>query len=199
MIYAKVDAQEREALQEAMKAATNTKWFLRLKLIDLSGQGYSVPELAQMFDLCAATIRRYIHSFNEGGIAGLQPTYGQGRPPELDWTKTLTDWTIYDVLGWVILLQRNFDPDALSQRDISNSALFQGLMDVFPEDGNANGVPDYIDMFEDLRWINDPDAVTYIPGESEAASPLLTAADAYRARGLTPSLTSCSIPCRGLP
>jgi len=87
MIYAKVDAQEREALQIAMKAATNTKWFLRLKLIDLSGQGYSVPELAQMFDLCAATIRRHIHRFNETGIAGLQPTYGPGRPPELDWTK----------------------------------------------------------------------------------------------------------------
>ena len=88
MIYAKVDAQEHKALQIAMKAATSTKWFLRLKLIDLSGQGYSVPDLAQMFDLCAATIRRYIHGFNEAGIAGLRPTYGQGRPPELVWTKT---------------------------------------------------------------------------------------------------------------
>jgi transposase len=87
MIYANIDAQGREALQNAMKAAANTKWFLRLKLIDLSGQGYSVPELAQMFDLCAATIRRYIHGFNEAGIAGLRPAYGQGRPPELDWTK----------------------------------------------------------------------------------------------------------------
>ena len=87
MIYANIDAQGREALQNAMKAAANTKWFLRLKLIDLSGQGYSVPELAQMFDLCTATIRRYIHGFNEAGIAGLRPAYGQGRPPELDWTK----------------------------------------------------------------------------------------------------------------
>jgi len=73
MIYANIDAQGREALQNAMKAAANTKWFLRLKLIDLSGQVYSVPELAQMFDLCAATIRRYIHGFNEAGIAGLRP------------------------------------------------------------------------------------------------------------------------------
>ena len=77
MIYAKVDAQEREALQIAMKAATNTKWFLHLKLIDLSGQKYSVPELAQMFDLCAATVRCYIHSFNEAGIVGLRPTYAR--------------------------------------------------------------------------------------------------------------------------
>jgi ATP/maltotriose-dependent transcriptional regulator MalT len=65
MIYAKVDAQEREALQAEIKTTKNAIWYRRLKVIDLSGQGYSVPELAQLFNLAAGTIRRYIHRFNE--------------------------------------------------------------------------------------------------------------------------------------
>jgi transposase len=87
MIYAKVDAQEQEALQAEMTTTKNVKWYRRLKVIDLSGQGYSVPELAQLFDLAAGTIRRYIHGFNEAGLAGLQPGYGQGRRLALTWSK----------------------------------------------------------------------------------------------------------------
>lgn len=87
MIYAKVDDQEREALQNAMKVTTNVKWFRRLKIIDLSSQGFNVTELANIFDLCEGTIRRYIHDFNQSGLAGLRPAYGQGRPPALPWSK----------------------------------------------------------------------------------------------------------------
>jgi len=87
MIFAKVDAQEQEALCAEMKTTANIKWYRRLKVIDLSAHGYSVPELAQMFDLTAGTIRRYIHGFNEAGLGGLQPGYGQGRPLALTWTK----------------------------------------------------------------------------------------------------------------
>lgn len=87
MIFAKIDAQERERLSAELKATNNAKWYRRLKVVDLSGQGYSVPELAQLFDLAAATIRRYIHAFNEAGLAGLQPGYGSGRPSALAWTK----------------------------------------------------------------------------------------------------------------
>lgn len=87
MIYAKVDAQQQEALYAQMKATQNAKWYRRLKVIDLSAQGHSVGELAQMFNICAGTIRRYIHSFNENGLNSLQPGYGQGRPLRLTWTK----------------------------------------------------------------------------------------------------------------
>jgi transposase len=58
-----------------------------LKVIDLSGHGFSVPELSGMFDLNSGTICRYIHAYNESGLDGLQPEYGQGRPPTLTWTK----------------------------------------------------------------------------------------------------------------
>ena len=87
MIYAKVDTQQKAALSAAMNTTTDAKWYRRLKIIDLSGQGFSVPELSLMFDLNAGTIRRYIHAYNEAGLDGLQPAYGRGRPPVLTWSK----------------------------------------------------------------------------------------------------------------
>jgi transposase len=95
MIYAKVDAQVRETIRVEIEKTKNVKWYRRLKIIDLSSQGLSVPELSQMFDLSEGTIRRYIHHFNEAGLPGLSPGYGQGRPPELTWTQS--EWL--DVLA----------------------------------------------------------------------------------------------------
>ena len=60
MIYANVTAKAKEELIQEMAAMKDKKWYRRLKIIDLSGQGYSVPKLAEMFDLGAETIRRYI-------------------------------------------------------------------------------------------------------------------------------------------
>ena len=85
MIYAQIDDQKQDALQTEMKATKDAKWYRRLKIIDLSSQGHNVTDLAQMFDLSASAIRSYIHAFNEGGLDGLRPGYGQGRPLLLDW------------------------------------------------------------------------------------------------------------------
>jgi transposase len=87
MIYAKVDAQRKDALRAEMNSTTDAKWYRRLRVIALSGQGFSVPELSRIFDLAAGTIRRYIHAYNEAGLASLQPGYGQGRPLAVNWTK----------------------------------------------------------------------------------------------------------------
>ena len=69
---------------------------------------------------------------------------------------TLEDWTYKDVLAWASLLSRNFDPEAQQQGQIDNAALYQGLMAAY---GAGQGAR----MFEDLRWVNDPNALTYIP------------------------------------
>jgi transposase len=87
MIYATVDVQQKAELDTEMNRTKDAKWYRRLKIIDLSGQGFSVSELSEMFDLGAGTIRRYIHAYNEAGLDGLRPGYGQGRPPTLRWTK----------------------------------------------------------------------------------------------------------------
>jgi hypothetical protein len=39
-----------------MKQVQDVKWYQRLKIIDLSAQGFTVTDLSQMFDLNAGTI-----------------------------------------------------------------------------------------------------------------------------------------------
>ncbi len=63
------------------------------------------------------------------------------------------DWSPADILAWLALLQRNFDPEALDTAQLDNLKLLQYLRVVDP--GQAWG------MFEDLRWTNDADADTY--------------------------------------
>ena len=62
---------------------------------------------------------------------------------------------IYDVVAWMAFLQRQFDPEALETGQLDNYALFQTWAAVFPAD--------YLYMFTDIRWINDPSAQTMIP------------------------------------
>jgi penicillin amidase len=78
------------------------------------------------------------------------------------------DWTPEDVMALGALMFRNFDPEAQKMGQIDNAALYQGLMTLYPTTGAA--------MFEDLRWTNDPDALTYIhkgigPLESKEKAP----------------------------
>ena len=51
MLYAKVNQAAREALNQAIKAAENVKWYRRLKVIDLSAKRQQVSEIAAIFDL----------------------------------------------------------------------------------------------------------------------------------------------------
>jgi len=104
----------------------------------------------------------------------------------LDFTPTLQDWTVVDVLGWVSVLQRNFDREATSQREINNAALLQDLQDDFPAD--------YMGMFNDLRWLNDPDALTYIPSGGGGSILAPMAARAASASAHPPARGEASFP-----
>jgi penicillin amidase len=87
-----------------------------------------------------------------------------------DLTPTLTPWTVVDLFGWIIVLQRNFDGKALSMMEIDNAALLSELQ--------LNFGSDAMDMFNDLRWLNDPDALTYIPPSGGASMVAPTGASA---------------------
>lgn len=67
------------------------------------------------------------------------------------------DWTPSDIMAWTALMLRNFDSEGFSTSPIQleNAALYQELAAKFPADFQG--------MFQDLRWHNDPDALTYIP------------------------------------
>ncbi len=72
------------------------------------------------------------------------------------------DWTPTDVLAWATSLLRFFDGEATTRGQLDNFALYQGLAAKFPADFQL--------MFQDLRWLDDPDAVTYIADETQVAS-----------------------------
>ena len=71
-------------------------------------------------------------------------------------------WTYLDVMAWTANLLRNFDPEATSQYQVENMSLYLSLAEAFPAD--------FRDMFEDLRWTNDPEALTVIRAGTETAS-----------------------------
>lgn len=87
MLYAQVDKESKRQLNKAMQETQEKKWYCRLKIVEMSGQGYTVPQLAEIFDKSTHTIRSYIHRYNAGGIEGLQPDYGKSRAVTLDWDK----------------------------------------------------------------------------------------------------------------
>lgn len=93
MIYANIkNEEERIRLQDALRAAKDKNWYRRLQIIELSAEESSVQELCNTFKLCEATIRKYIHSYNKGGLDKLAPRKSPGRPPKIgNWTKKQWD------------------------------------------------------------------------------------------------------------
>jgi penicillin amidase len=130
--------------------------------------GYSEEELQAGFEALneetRAAVRAYVAGFNRRiEEIGIDPTLlpfefkALGLMPE--------QWAVLDVLAWASTMLRNFDPEGSPAGDnaqINNAALLQQLMTDFGE------MPGFA-MFNDLRWINDPDALTYIPEENGAA------------------------------
>ncbi len=75
-------------------------------------------------------------------------------------------FTVNDILAWLRALQRNFDPEGRPGRlgQLDNAAMVQTLVGgLWPDQPHAAC------MFSDLRWINDPSALTYIPSGSKSA------------------------------
>ena len=93
MIYAKIKTQEEQKrLNDAMKASKTKNWYRRLQIVSFSAKKYTVKKLSEMYKLCEATIRNYIHSYNKGGLDKLKPVKQPGRPPKVaHWTKEQWD------------------------------------------------------------------------------------------------------------
>ena len=91
MIFALINSpKQQEELNQALSDAKDVKWYKRLKVIQLSSKGKSVPQLSSEFDLCPLTIRHYIHQYNQGGLESLVPSYGRGGLKKL--TLTAEEW-----------------------------------------------------------------------------------------------------------
>lgn len=93
----KLSEKERQELAEALKNGNDAKLYRRLKIIEISCEGYSVPELTKLFGLSDVTIRNYIHRYNEGGLDALQYGKSPGRPRALTFLDS----------QWEIILRRS--------------------------------------------------------------------------------------------
>ncbi len=156
--------------------------------------GYSDDELTQLFNELSLEAQTLVQGYTDGvnrriyeflvgydwmnmpyeyWMLGLQSVLlGPGLPvlPE--------PFTNNDTLAWLTLLQRNFDPEGRpgATGQLDNGVLAQTLIAAY---GGINPMLP-LAMFSDLRWINDPTALTYIPsglktGVSNELDPALAA------------------------
>ena len=121
--------------------------------------GYTDQELFDGFDALDRDEQIVIESYVEGINKRIDeikanPTLVPFEFVELGFTPAY--WTEEDILAWVTLLLRDFDCEALEFGQIQNAALFQQLTGKY-------GLQAGYGMFNDLRWLNDPNALTYIP------------------------------------
>lgn len=81
MVYVRVLAdEERVALRKAARREVG-RVSERMRAILLSGRGYAVPAIAQIFECDEATVREWIARFETGGIAALRDRPRSGRRP----------------------------------------------------------------------------------------------------------------------
>jgi len=145
--------------------------------------GYSDQELQEAFDDLDSESQSVVNGY----VAGFNRRIAEIRkdasllPFEFAAVKFMPEnWTPSDLLAWTALMLRNFDSEGYGgQGQIDNARLFQTLAAKFPNNFQA--------MFEDLRWVSDPDALTYIP-KSETAS------RKAEARSLTARISAEAIP-----
>lgn len=147
--------------------------------------GYSEEELYDYFDALDADSQAMVQGYVDGINRRINDLLYNPEHIPLEFTlidlnkalagdssPTLTPWTIPDLFGWMIVLQRNFDGNALDQTELKNAALLGQLQANFPTYPNEL----LFAMFNDLRWLNDPDALTYIPSGGSILAPMSAAA-----------------------
>lgn len=87
MLYANISPHDMKKLTKELHDTKDVKWYQRIKIILLSAQRKSVPELAELFDRCEATIRTYIKRYNAGGREELKPCCSDGAPSKVPFSK----------------------------------------------------------------------------------------------------------------
>lgn len=128
--------------------------------------GYSDEEYLAGFETISERARELV----QGYLAGINRRISEvNSDPELlpyefhDFGFAPNAWTLIDIMALQVTLLRNFDSEALSTHQLNNAVLLAELEASHPEDG--------LTMFNDLRWLDDPDAPTMIPPVSSGLLP----------------------------
>ena len=134
--------------------------------------GYSDQELTAGFYALDKETQIVVQSYVDGINRRISEIVAKPALMPLEFVATgcpLNNWSKEDLLAWESLMLRQFDCEALGQGQMQNAALYQKLTGVY---GPAAGSG----MFNDLRWLNDPEALTYIPPVSTTAMTMAQAA-----------------------
>ncbi len=128
--------------------------------------GYSDQEIEDGFAAldaeCQSLVNGYVAGFNRRiAEVNADPTLLPFEFKALG-LSAVEEWNHKDVLCWLAILQRNFDPEAQDTFQIDNMKLLAALSAAYPQT--------FMGMFNDLRWKNDPKALTYIPASQAVAA-----------------------------
>jgi penicillin G amidase len=139
--------------------------------------GYSEPELQSAYDGLNLDARTVIKAYADGLNRRIaEVTANPSKLPFEFWALSSAlhtqfvpaPWTVTDLLCWLAALQHNFDGEGSGTGELANAALLQSLAATFPADA--------MNMFDDLRWLDDPQAITYIPKSQASTAPAAAAA-----------------------
>lgn len=105
MLYARVTPEEYELLIQAKKRSKQVREHERLHIIELSSKGKTIPELANLFGRCTATIRDYIKRYNQGGIKCLRRRTSSGAPVQIPFSQAQWEVLLHQSPSQLVLLQ----------------------------------------------------------------------------------------------
>ncbi len=77
----KLAAAQRQELERLRRRAVG-RVSQRAHMVLLSGRGYTVQQIAEVFDCGEDVVRQWLHRYTEGGAAGLEDLPRAGRPPK---------------------------------------------------------------------------------------------------------------------
>ena len=86
MKHASLTSQQIAELQVLRRQGTTHRQRQRAHAVLLSAKGYSLDQLADIFDCDRDTISRWLESWQQQGLEGLVDAPKSGRPPKLDAT-----------------------------------------------------------------------------------------------------------------
>ena len=120
--------------------------------------GYSEEEYLQGYQDLSEDARNMVKGYVDGINRRMAELRAEADQVPTEFTILqipLDNWQVTDVLATVVALLRNFDPMDYGSGQLNNAALLQQLQSTIGEQAG--------DYFDDLRWVNDPDALTMIP------------------------------------
>lgn len=83
VVLDRLSAEQRAALEQAIRTADKVRVYKRLKVVQLVSEGHPVALVGQLFGVCPRSIAKYVRAYAVAGLAGLEDAPRSGRPRKL--------------------------------------------------------------------------------------------------------------------